>query len=258
MKKVLVSTAIYRDNPITPIYGARVSYIKKLTKYGLLPIFVTPNMTQHMITELYDMCEGVYFIGGEDWDPAVYHSLKHPKTVVGEPERDIIELPLLQLTLQDKKPFLGICRGGQGLAIAAGGTLIQHLPDKIPSENHNPNNIYDDLLTSQKHPVVIDKKSKIYKIVKKGRVLVNSFHHQAIDNPGEKMKIVGTSPGGVVEIIESADSDYFCFGVNSHPEAIENSFLEELFKAFADHIQSRNVIYDNKQQNISTNYLPEI
>lgn len=238
MKKVLVPFEIHFDIPLVPIHGARSTYIKKLTKYKLFPIFVSPLMTKEMIMEAYNLCDGVYFIAGEDISHSLYTNKKHPETVETEVERDLIEIPLLQIVLKDKKPFLGICRGGQGLAVASGGTLIQHLPDVYPDENHNPNKKYNELLDSPKHEIRIKKDSKIYRILQMDSIMVNSYHHQAIDNPGTNLEIVGTSPAGVTEIIEHTDPNYFCFGVQSHPEAEENSFMENLFYEFAKAISS--------------------
>lgn len=238
MKKVLMPVAIYQDNPIIPIHGARPTYIEKITKYNLIPIFVDPLMSWKMIDELYEMCDGAYFIGGEDWNPKLYGQKKHKKTFVGEQTRDEIELPLLKRILKDRKPFLGLCRGGQGLAIASGGTLIQHIPDKFPGENHNPNKIYDDLLTSPKHKVIIDKQSKTFSVIKKGEIMVNSYHHQAVDKPGKNIRIVGKSPAGVTEIIEHEDKNYFCVGFGCHPEAENKEFSERMFKEFAIAVKS--------------------
>lgn len=202
-------------------------------RYNLLPIFVSPVMSWAQIEKIYHLCQGVYFIGGEDFDPLLYGQKKHPKTVVTEKKRDVLEIKLLKKTLKDRKPFLGICRGIQALAIAAGGSLIQHLPDEFPGENHSPNHCYDDLLTSQKHLVFIEKDSRVYKLIKQRKVTVNSYHHQAVDQPGESLRIVGKSPAGVVEVLEHEDGNYFCIGIQSHPEAEESGSFEKIFQEFA-------------------------
>ncbi len=240
MKKILVPLEIHQDNPIIGIHGARPTYIKKLVKYNLEPIFVSPLETNKMINEKYNLCAGAYFIGGEDWDPALYKEKKHPKTEPLEKIRDKIELPLLKRILKDRKPFLGLCRGGQGLVIATGGTLIQHVPDFYLQENHNPNACYDDLLISQKHPIRINKNSKFYRIIKKEKIMVNSYHHQAAKTLGKMLRVAAESPAGVIEVIEHKDPNYFCFGIESHPEAEENSFFENLFIAFARAVKSAN------------------
>ncbi len=233
MKKVIVPLAIYQSERIIPIYGIRSTYIQKLIKYNLLPVFVAPVMNRKQIEEVYNFCSGVYFIGGEDFNPSIYGQKKHPKTVVTEGKRDGLEIWLLRKALKDRKPFLGICRGIQALAIADGGSLIQHIPDKFPNENHNRNKSYDDLLTSMKHPVLIEKDSRVYKLINRQKVLVNSYHHQAVDQPGNNLRIVGKSEVGVTEILEHEDRNYFCIGIQSHPEAEKSIFFEKIFQEFA-------------------------
>ncbi len=237
MLKVLVPMEIHQDNPLIGIHGARPTYIEKLIKNNLMPIFISPLSTQKMINEAYNMTSGVYFIGGEDWNPALYGQKKHPKTFVGEPERDKIELPILKRALKDKKPFLGLCRGSQGLAIATGGTLMQHVPDAFPTENHNPNKTYDDLLTSARHDILIDPTSKAYKIMKIKKTKVNSYHHQAVDTVGNTLRVAAKSPAGVTEIIEHIDPNYFCMGFECHPEADKNGPFEKIFAEFAKEIK---------------------
>lgn len=233
MKKVIVPMAIYRDNPLIPIHGARPTYIEKLIKYQITPLFVTTLMKWSQIEEIYKLCQGAYFIGGDDFDPALYKQKKHPKTFIGEPERDILEIKLLKKILKDKKPFLGVCRGMQALAIASGGSLIQHLPDIFPKENHNPNKSYPDLLKSKKHQVNLKSESKTSKLIKKNKLMTTSYHHQAVKEAGNGMVVVGTSPQGVIEAIEHQDKNYFCLGVQCHPEAERNGDMEKIFKAFA-------------------------
>lgn len=227
--------AVYRDNPIIPIYGARPTYINKLLKYGLFPLFISPSSPKEVIDEAYKISDGAFFIGGEDFDPKFYGAKKHPKTFVGEAERDDLEIYLLKKILKDKKPYLGICRGCQALAIASGGNLIQHLPAVLRKEFHGfkPGQTYDDFFTNPKHSVLIDRSGRLYRIMQKTRVLVNSWHHQAVDNPGKNINVVARSPAGIIEALEHSDRQYFCFGVQGHAEVEENSFFEDLFREFA-------------------------
>lgn len=207
----------------------RETYLNKLAKYDLLPLFVSVCMTKKQINEMYLMADGVMFIGGKDIDPKLYGQKKHPKTEI-DPKRDEIELYILKKTLKDKKPFLGICRGNQFLAVASGGQLTQHIPDKIGTQEIHHSNYCN--LDKNKHQIEINKNSRLYKIIKKDKLAVNSAHHQAVSNPGKNISISAYSPAGIPEAIEHKDKDYFCFGVQSHPEFEKNSFFEKLFSEF--------------------------
>lgn len=235
MTHVLVPMETFLSDRQIPVYGALGSYLQKLSKYNLLPLFVGSNMKQIAIDEIYQLADGVYFMGGGDFDPKYYGQKKHEKTAVTENLRDQLEVALLKRTLKDKKPFLGICRGCQALAIVSGGTLIQHVSDVVHHTDHalTRNQSYDDLTTQKKHPVIVEKTSKVYKLLKKDKIMVNSGHHQAVVAVGENLLMSGRSQDGIVEIIEHIDPDYFCFAVQSHPEVEEKGDLEPLFATFA-------------------------
>lgn len=236
MVRILVSMETFKQDELErfPVYGALSSYIQKLSNYNLLPLFVCPEMTQEAIDEAYNLSDGVYFMGGSDFDPNNYSQDKHEKTSITETARDRLELTLLRRTLQDKKPFLGICRGCQALGIASGGALVQHVPDIVGHERHSlkKGQLYQDLATN-KHKVIVGKASRVNKILKKERITVTSGHHQAVLTVGKDFQISGKSEDGITEIIEHTDSKYFCFAVQSHPEVESKGDLEPLFSAFA-------------------------
>ena len=50
-----------------------------------------------------------------------------------------------------------------------------------------------------------------------GRAVVNSFHHQAVSDPGPRFRISATAPDGVIEAIESNEYKSI-LGVQWHPE----------------------------------------
>jgi putative glutamine amidotransferase len=234
MRKVLVPLASIKLHPdtIAPIQFARETYIKKLLKYNLLPLFVSSLLSEEQIDQLYSMSDGVLFMGGQDFKAAHYHEIPHEKNDSPDENRDKVELYILKKVLQDKKPFLGICRGCQALAIASGGKLYQHLPEKVEGEVHTLDTY--DKLKDIHHTVTVNKNSIVFEILKKVTLNVNSAHHQAVESVGKDLEIVGSSPRGVTEIIEHKDKSYFCIGIQSHPEALEYGDLEPLFKAFAE------------------------
>lgn len=237
MNKVLIPLAVKTSkNPLASTHFITEAYIRKLIKYNIQPVFISSVYSKNLINILYSTSEGILCVGGSDFDPQHYGQVAHPETKPGDPRRDQLEIYLIRKTFKDKKPFLGICRGCQALVVANHGTLHQHIPDIISQETHRPlkGGSYDDLVEGKiSHKVIIDKHSKIYSLLKKEEIHVNTGHHQAVDNQGKNLVISGCSPKGIPEIIEHIDKNFFCFGIQSHPEAIDRGPLEVVFASFA-------------------------
>ena len=56
---------------------------------------------------------------------------RRPETAGQRIERDEFELALLRRAIERDMPALGICRGMQMLNVACGGTIDQHVPDRL-------------------------------------------------------------------------------------------------------------------------------
>ncbi|HMO01518.1 MAG TPA: gamma-glutamyl-gamma-aminobutyrate hydrolase family protein [Oligoflexia bacterium] len=208
------------------------TYVKKCARYGLIPLFVSPLMTPEQIAAIYKLAGGLLLLGGEDIKPSLYNEEPHQETKAQDTGRDELELTICKMALKEEKPILGICRGCQLLTVASGGSLIQHLPD-ITSINHNSES-YAALVNKNAHKIAIQKNSKAHKIINKEIANVNSGHHQAAKTIGKDFIVSARSiSDNIPEIIEHIKSDYFCFGVQSHPEAMEDGDLEGFFGAFA-------------------------
>ncbi len=63
-----------------------------------------------------------------------YGEAKGPHRGQCLPQRDEMEIKLLEMVLGADKPMLGICRGLQLLNVAMGGKLYQHLSTERPSD----------------------------------------------------------------------------------------------------------------------------
>lgn len=230
MKFVFVPLAIYKSNPntIAPMNFARETYIKKLVMNGLSPLFVSVAESEDMIRVKYEMSNGVLLMGGGDLNSNLYGKEKESLTNDTEHERDLLEVNVAQWAMIDRKPLLGICRGCQVIAVAQGGSLVQHV------ERHRlGDNMTYDQLPQSTHEIEVDEDSVAFEFLEhKKRLQVNSAHHQAVEHAGRDMKVVGRANDGVVEIIEHVDRNYFCVGVQSHPEAAELGSLDGIFKAF--------------------------
>jgi putative glutamine amidotransferase len=152
--------------------------------------------------------------GAFDVDPAMYGNADRHDTVVLKTGRTAAELALLRGALDRDMPLLGICGGEQLLAVALGGTLIQHIPDSIPDHlPHEQKTRHDE----PGHPVALTAGSLLARIAGSDRMMVNTSHHQAVRDAGPGVIVNAVAPDGVVEGIE--DSRYrFCLGVQWHPE----------------------------------------
>ena len=93
---------------------------------------------------------------------------------------DAFELSLVKMGMQRGLPILAICRGSQALNVACGGTLHQHIPGHRQTA----------LATEATHKVEIDPRSRLHRIIRTRTVGGNSFHHQAVDQVGEGLRVV--------------------------------------------------------------------
>jgi putative glutamine amidotransferase len=239
MYKILVPMA-YRSSDgqaLNEYQFARTTYIQKLVAQGLTPVFVSYLFPLEDIKNLYQECVGVLCMGGSDWDPGYYQAEKQLETEPSEPRRDALESSILQWVLAERKPYLGICRGSQGLAVASGGSLWQHVPSQVTAEHHDvgAEGTYADL-PHNIHPIHVTPGTRASQIFDRSTLEVNSAHHQAVKTLGPGFQVSAMSPEGITEMIEATDSNWFCVGIQCHPEAMEGE-SDRLFAAFAEAVK---------------------
>ncbi len=187
-------------------------YVDHVLAAGGVPVIVPPaaTTTPELLGVVTARLDGLILVGGADLDPANYGQSPHPLAQIPNPERDAAEVALLKAMRQRRRPVLGICRGLQVMAVAAGGQLIQHLPDELGHEGHSPGlGVYGE------HDVQISPTSQLHSIVGPAS-RVSSYHHQGVaEHPG--YVATAWAPDGTVEAIEDDDLA-FCIGVLWHPE----------------------------------------
>ncbi len=126
--------------------------------------------------------------------------------------------------------MFGVCRGHQVLNVALGGSMYQDVQLIPHADRHDfrGNGYARDL---RAHTVQLDPHSHLAQIVGPNPA-VNSLHHQAINRLGNGVRVVGRSPGGVIEAIEVIDHPY-AMGVQWHPEElIADPAMLDLFRQF--------------------------
>jgi putative glutamine amidotransferase len=195
------------------------SYTLAVQRAGGLALLLPPDdVVADEPDELLDLLDGLVFAGGADVDPGSYGARPHPETGSTRPERDRFELALGHRALERDLPLLGICRGMQMLNVASGGTIEQHLPERIGSEahRHSPGSFAD-------HSVRVEPGSLVSRMLGGSSAAVMSHHHQGVAELGEGVQATGWSVGDeVVEAIE-LPGRRFAVGVLWHPEEDERS-----------------------------------
>ena len=113
-----------------------VAYADAVRRGGGLPLLLVPEPGPEDPDEILDLLDGLLLAGGADVDPGSYGAAPHPQTRGTTPARDAYEIALTRRALARDMPVLAICRGMQLLNVAAGGTLHQHLPDLVGTDEH--------------------------------------------------------------------------------------------------------------------------
>ncbi len=210
-----------------PWYALRKNYFSALVDAGALPVALPhhPELAESYLEEI----DGLLVTGGAfDVDPSLYGGGPAHPTVTLKAGRTDFELAVTRGALRRDMPVLGICGGQQLLAVALGGTLIQHIPDSIKGalEHEQPNPRHEP-----GHEIAIEANTLLARIVGKPRMAVNSAHHQAVDRPGEGAVVNAIAPDGVVEGVEHPGYR-FVLGVQWHPEYAVDPADPLIFDAF--------------------------
>ena len=210
-----------------PWYALRENYATAVAAAGGLPVAL-PHAPA-LAGEYLDHIDALIVTGGAfDVDPSLYGEGARHATVTLKENRTQAELALTRGALDRDMPVLGICGGQQLLAVALGGTLIQHIPDSIANalEHEQPNPRHE-----AGHSISIVPGTLLHRIAGVGTMRVNSAHHQAVRAPGPRAVVNATAPDGVIEGVE--DTGYrFCLGVQWHPEFFIDPGDRRIFDAF--------------------------
>jgi putative glutamine amidotransferase len=121
-------------------------------------------------------------------------------------------------------PVLGVCYGMQLLAEQAGGSFVFDIPSDRPAAG--PHRLPEP---AGRHTIEIEPGSALAAALGAGTIAVNSAHHQAVDAPGQGLRVVARAGDGIVEAIESTDPGRPALGVQWHPERMEPAHRAALF-----------------------------
>lgn len=205
-------------------------YYESIIHAGGIP-FLIPCSEGLSPADLIEKFDGLLLTGGQDIDPYLFGEEPHPDIGSVYSVRDCLEIELCKRAAAADMPVLGICKGLQVMNVSMGGTLYQDIKSALGEKA---------LCHSQKapgftgiHNICIDEESKLRSIFNSDRLRVNSFHHQAIKEPGRSMMITARAGDGIAEAAESTSHRFFV-GVQWHPERMVSKVPEmlKLFEAF--------------------------
>jgi putative glutamine amidotransferase len=189
------------------------AYVEAVTIAGGRAVLLPPD---DLDADVLGRLDGLVLGGGADLGADLYGAEPEPLTDT-RPARDTAEMLLARAALAADLPILGVCRGMQVLAVAAGGSLHQHLPDLLGHEKHRPApGVYGT------HEASFTPGSRIAGLM--GDDLeINCYHHQGVADPGT-LVVTGRAEDGLPEALEGA-AGRFVLGVQWHPEVTRDKRL---------------------------------
>ena len=204
------SWLVWRDLPTALI---PMAYVEAVTQAGGRAVLLPPD---DLDADVLRVLDGLVLGGGADLSPELYGEEPAPLTQ-SRPERDSAEMLLARAALATDLPVLGVCRGMQLLAVAAGGRLHQHLPDVLGDESHRPSpGVYG-------HQEVHLTPGSLIAELMGDDFATQCYHHQSVADAGS-LTVTGHSADGVIEALEDP-AQRFLLGVQWHPEVVRDKRL---------------------------------
>jgi len=205
------------------------SYYEAVERSGGIAIVLPNTKRVNKIDGLLRILDGMIISGGNDVDPVFYGERRRAKNLNVTPERDLFEIALVKEAYVRRMPILAICRGMQLANVAFGGSLYQDFSFEMKFLDHT---LEGSILYNKRHTVIIQEGSKLFNIIQKKKIMVNTSHHQMVKKVGSGLVVTARSEkDGVIEAIESKDS-HFLLGVQWHPELMKDKSSRVLFDSF--------------------------
>ena len=201
------------------------NYYKAVVRAGGVPVIIPPLNDSDSIVNTLEHIDGLILSGGGDFNPMFSGEEPSPRLHSINRERDLPELLITRLAYNRQIPILGVCRGIQTLAMALEGRVAQDIEEeraKHPEEQKTPlvKHSQDADRSEPTHTITVEKDSILSEIFDGQETLyVNSFHHQAVSDPGERFRVTARATDGTIEAMESREFKSIV-GVQWHPECM--------------------------------------
>ncbi len=218
------------------------SYLDVVEAAGGQPVLLPPSRTAgprcdqrsgadttagsaHGFERVVAALDGLVLTGGGDLEAGRYGRRADPHNDGANPNRDDLELGLVQAALAVDMPVLAVCRGLQVLNVALGGDLVQHLSEPAGSAHRPRPGAFGPVR------VTTEPSSAVRRLVGESAEVWCS-HHQAIGSLAPGLVVTATSTDGVIEAVE-LPGHRFVLGVQWHPEEVGDARLFEALVAAA-------------------------
>lgn len=176
----MIGVLIRRENTSL----ANKYYVEAIERFGGEVILIYDGDSGEVLDDKLRKVKGILLTGGDDVGPLDFYLIKY--------------------ALENNLKLLGICQGMQSMALYGSNDLLV----SIGNFDHKSDNEYV-------HYVNLSD-SRLYGIIRKRRILVNSHHLQTVKK-SHLFRVVGYSDDLLIEAVES-DNDVFQIGVQWHPE----------------------------------------
>jgi putative glutamine amidotransferase len=202
---------VWKDEPATLL---PLSYSRAIHGAGGMMAMLPPDRTaEEDPDELLERIDALVLGGGADIDPETQGVEAHPETIGFNPDRDRFEIALARRAVEREVPLLGVCRGMQIINVAFGGSLDQHIPDRLGHDIHRP-----APGSWAEHEVRIQPGSLAAEAAGTECLTVKTHHHQGVERIADGLTASAwATDDDSVEAIESGDGR-FALGVLWHPE----------------------------------------
>lgn len=208
----------------------QVEYSDAVVRAGAVPLLLPPASAElaGAAAAVLARVDGLVIAGGADVDPGRYGQQPHDRTANWRPDRDAWELALLEAAAAAGLPTLGVCRGMQLMAVAAGGALDQHTPDLVGHEQHSPGGAEFGVTQVRTEP------DSLVARIEGEQIRAHCHHHQSVrEHPG--FVPTAWAEDGTLEAMEAGpeQGDRWCLAVQWHPEMNRDQRLFDALVAAA-------------------------
>ena len=215
-------------------------YYDSVIGAGGTPVLLPPYDDDDDLRRIMETMGGVVLGGCTlDLDPVRMGLHPAPAVRTMPRRREDFDRRIAKMAIEMKLPILAIGSGMQLVNVLCGGSLFQDIPEDCPRSLHHRDEVEKNL----RHVLEIVPGTHLDDVFGPGEVRVNSHHHMTVAELARPFRVCATCPDGIIEAYESTSEDWYCLGVQWHPESSTASALDiQIFESF--------IAASGKQQNV--------